>query len=83
MLCIPQPQGTRELQKKQSSKLPELSQAPIVAPTEKGMFPYSSKASRSTRTTGTGFPPLGSGSRVTEYICNISLKKDAKSMIIC
>lgn len=66
MLCIPQPQGTQELQKKQCSKLPKLSQVPIAAPIEKGTFPYNSKASGNAGTTGTSFPPLESGSRVTE-----------------
>ena len=32
--------------KKQCSKLSELSQTPIAAPTEKGMFPYSSQSSK-------------------------------------
>lgn len=52
--------------KKQSSKLLDLSLAPITAPAKKVMFPYNSKAPRSMRTIGTGFPPLESGSGVTE-----------------
>lgn len=66
--CTPQPQGSWELQKKQSSKLPELSQTPIAAPPEKGMFPYNSKAPGSAGTIGTGFPALKNCSRVTENL---------------